>query len=556
MTPGMQIRLWLRTAARSQVVTTCAVLAAVLALLLSSISRGSDNDQLSAFEGQVGIGVPADGTSAPAGTESDGAGAPTGSSGPAAAGVPSAVSATDSPLVLGSNETASTGNSGSSGLTATTPTPSTTGSSATGGQQSPSSSVGAPRAASTDISKATDRGVNNCGAAAGPCVKLGFLLAKIGGIDQSGQAFGLRNDISQVIDAYVAYQNKQGGILGRRIVAEKRPTDTISQSDQLQACTEFTQDKKVFGVIDTTSLIFANTQQCFIQDNKTPLVHSYAESEAFMDAGKGYDVTTLRSLDRIAFQWADEIGKLGFLKGGEKVGILQDNCEPSNSVIRKVLIAGIMKYRPASVESYETDCSAASAQAQPPALQNQMCVDGVTHVLLATSFVAAQTFLQSADGGPCGTGDRKYRYMASDYSLLANDLRTRNFPARQFDGSLAVTNLFTGIAAPSAQNQLCSKILKDAGLPGVDNGYRHAEATAICDYFFIMVRTAEAVGTNLTRASWAQASQRRWTFKGAYVAESRYGPGKTSGGELVHAMTWRADCTCYRSSGPLHVGAG
>ncbi|MBC7372611.1 MAG: ABC transporter substrate-binding protein [Frankiales bacterium] len=410
--------------------------------------------------------------------------------------------------------------------------------------------------ASRDISKATDRGVNNCGSSVGPCVKLGFLLAKLGGIDQSGQALGLRDDISRVIDAYVAYQNKKGGILGRRIVAEKRPTDTISQSDQLQACTEFTQDKKVFGVVDTTSLIFANTQQCFIQDNKTPLVHSYAESEAFMDAGKGYDVTTIRSLDRIAAQWADEIGKLGFLKGGEKVGVLQDNCEPSNGVVRKVLIAGIMKYRPASVKSYETDCSAASAQAQPPALQSQMCVDGVTHVLLATSFVAAQTFLQSADGGPCGSGDRKYRYMASDYSLLASDLRTRNFPARQFDGSLAVTNLFTGIATPSAQNQLCSRILKDAGLPGVDNGYQNAEATAICDYFFIMVGNAEAAGANLTRAGWAQASQRLGTFKGAFVPESRYEPGKTNGGELVHAMTWRANCTCYRSIGPLHVGAG
>ena len=52
MTPGLQIRLWLRTAARSQVVSTCAVLAAVLALLLSSISRGPDNDQAASAEGR------------------------------------------------------------------------------------------------------------------------------------------------------------------------------------------------------------------------------------------------------------------------------------------------------------------------------------------------------------------------------------------------------------------------------------------------------------------------------------------------------------------------
>lgn len=551
MTPGMQIRLWLRTAARSQVVTTGAVLAAVLVLLLSSLSRTPGQDEVLA--GDAGLsapfGVDAAGVPLEPGAAASDPGAPLSApGGPAAPGA-----ASTDPLVTGpqtgttlagpAGTTTAAGGGGASGAAPGSPTSS-------GGRSS------ASRPGRADVSKATDRGVNNCGASVGPCVKIGFLISTLGGVDQSGQALGVRNDLAQVIDAYVAYQNKQGGILGRKVVAEKRRTDPISQSDQLQACTELTQDKKVFGVVDTASLIFANTQQCFIQDNKTPLVHSYAESEAFMDAGKGYDVTTIRSLDRIAFQWADEIGKLGFLKGGEKVGILQDNCEPSNGVIKNVLIPGLKKYRPASVESYESDCSAASAQAQPPALQNQMCVDGVTHVLLATSFVAAQTFLQSADGGPCGSGARKYKYMASDYSLLANNLRTRNFPARQFDGSLAVTNLYTGIEKTSPQNQLCSKILRDAGLPGIDNTYPNADASAVCDYFFIMVKNAENVGPELTRARWAQASQRLGTFKGSFVPESRYEPGKTNGGELVHAMTWRADCTCYRSTGPLHVGAG
>jgi ABC-type Fe3+/spermidine/putrescine transport system ATPase subunit len=111
--------------------------------------------------------------------------------------------------------------------------------------------------------------------------------------------------------------------------------------------------------------------------------------------------------------------------------------------------AGIMTYKPASGPKYQCDSTAASAQAPPPALQRQVCIDGVTHVSLATSFVAAQTFLQSAAGGPCGTGAKKYKYMASDRSLLAGDLFTGNFSKRQFDGSLAISNrLGAGRAEP------------------------------------------------------------------------------------------------------------
>ena len=522
MTPGMQLRLWLRTASRSQVGSAGVVLLAVAALLVASVSRGTTPGGTDALGTPLVQATPvasSAGVAPPGAVVVPGPGVRRGVVLPAVPGAPQAAGPVAGPA----------------------PT--------YGGPAGPA------QGAAPDVSRATDRGVNNCPGVKA-CVKVGFLLAKIGGLDQSGFALNLRGDIGKVIDAYVAYQNKHGGINGRTIVAEKRDTDPIDQTDQQNACTELTQDKKVFGVIDTASLIFAVTQKCFTQDTKTPLVHSYAESEAFMDAGRGYDLTEVRSLDRIAVEWADEIGRLGFLKGGEKVGVLEDNCEPSHGVVEKYLVGGIKKYHPASVKTYESDCSAASAQAQPPALQNQMCIDGVTHVLLATSFVAAQTFLQSADGGPCGVGARKYKYMASDYSLLASDLFTRNFSKTQFDGSLAITNQFTGISAPSAQNRHCSKILTDAGLPGLDNSYPNADAAAICDYFILFVKAATAAGPDLTRAGWAQAAQQLGRYDGAYSPRSVYSPGKTSGGELVHAMVWHADCTCYRATGPLHPGLG
>lgn len=547
MTPGMQIRLWLRGAARSQVIVTMTVFAAVLALLVASVSHGGPN---TSTEAQVSGTATGDTTGTASGGKTRAVTG--GATGSAVGGTTSTADSSVGGVPGGAGSTfgGTTGAADSSVGGAPD-----AGGSAVGGSTGAGSTTGGTAAPSFDLTRATDRGVNNC-AGLKTCVKLGFLLAKIGGLDASGFALNLRGDIAQVIDAYVAYQNKHGGIDGRPIVAVQRPTDPIDQSDQQQACTQMSQDDKVFGVIDTAAIIFAQSQKCFIQDTKTPYVHGFAESEAFMQAGKGYDVTEVRSLDRIAIEWADEIGKLQFLKGGENVGILEDNCEPSHSVVDKYLVAGIKKYKPASVKTYATDCTAASAQAQPPALQQKMCIDGVTHVLLATSFVAAQTFLQSADNGPCGTGPKKYKYMASDYSLLASDLFTHNFNKNQFAGSLAITNQFTGIPQPSAQLKFCSKILTDAGLPGLDNSYPNADASAICDYFFIMVKNAQAVGPNLTRAAWAQASQHLGTFEGAFSPRSDYRPNKTNGGELVHAMVWQADCSCYHQTGPQHVGLG
>ena len=541
MTPGMQLRLWLRTAARSQVALTAAVLAAVLVLLGASVPHGSSP----AAAPGVTLGQSPDG-----GTTGDSAAGSTGST--TGNGAASGTTGAPGAVLPGSGLTGGTGTTGTTG---------TLGSASSGGSSSSSGSSGSSGAGSTagvggaDLTRATDRGVNNC-AGYKTCVKLGVLIAKIGGLDASGFALAVRTDTQAVVQAYIDDQNKRGGINGRPIVPVYRTTDPISEDDQNQACTQMADDSKVFGVIDTQSFIFANPQACLTVTKKTPYVHGYAESEAFMDAAHGYDVSETRSLDRIAVEWVDEIRKLAFLKGGEHVGILEDNCEPSHSVVDTYLVAGIKKLRPASVKTYESDCSAAYAQSQPPALQQQMCIDGVTHVVLATSFVAAQTFLQSADNGPCGSGARKYKYMASDYSLLASDLFTRNFNRNQFDGSLAITNFFTGIAKPSAQLQRCSAVLKRAGLPGLDNTYPNADANQMCDNFAIFVKAAVKAGPSLTRSGWAQAVQQLGRYDGGYSPQSVFAPGKTNGGELVHAMVWHADCTCYRQTGPLHLGKG
>ena len=520
MTPGMQFRLWLREASRTQVVTTATVALAVVALITVSVIPAHRSSSVAASAGSGsgtggsgiagggvgGVGGGIGGAANSGGAVNSGGGAP-GSSGASsdAGGVPSAAGSSDAGL----------GGAGSV---------------ASGGSASGSTGAGSSGSGSTavDISKATDRGVNpsDCGK---PCVKLGFLIANVGGLAASGFALNLRTDMSQVIDAYVKYQNAHGGINGRQIVAVKRPTDPTSQSDQSTACTSMIDDNHVFGVVDTATLIYAATQQCFSIQTRTPYVHSYAESADFQAQGAGYDISVPRNLDRIAREWAVEAKSLAFLKGGEKVGILTDNCEPNITVINKVLKPMLLADGAASVYVGATDCNADAAQAQPPAIQTQMCTAGVTHVFPAANFLSVQVFLNSADGSPCGQGPNRYRYFASDYDGISGDLFAQHFPATQWDGVLAINNGYTGwVAAGNPmpdRMKFCSDILVAAGLPPIKDDYSNSEAIAMCDHFFIMVAAAQNAGGNLTRSGWAYQAQRLGKLDNAATPYSIFQPG-------------------------------
>ena len=167
-----------------------------------------------------------------------------------------------------------------------------------------------------------------------------------------------------------------------------------------------TQEHKVFGVIDTASLIFAHTQQCFIRNNKTPLVHSYAESEAFMDAGQGYrgpagcaPSTGSRSSGR-----RDRQARLpqGRREGRDPRGQLRAAC----SVVDRHLVGGIEVARPpARSRPTESDCIAASAQARP-ARPPAADVHRRRDARAARDVVRGRADLpaRSAEGGPCRLG--------------------------------------------------------------------------------------------------------------------------------------------------------
>ena len=374
-------------------------------------------------------------------------------------------------------------------------------------------------------------------------VKIGFTTLNPLGLQSSGIGLPLRNDIDNVIRAYVDYVNDNGGIHGRKVVADIIKVDPLQESSQAAACADL--KGRTFGVVDTATFILQSTQKCFTSD-RVPFTHSYPLSAGFQAEAGGYDVAANRNLDRIAKEWAVESKSIGFLKGGEIAGVVTEACEPSITVVKSVLIPGIKAAGASQVVLKETDCNPAAQQSQIPSIVTQMKADNVTHVFMAVNYVAVRNFLENAK-----TYGKPFQYYVSDYNGLTDDFFTKDWDPDQWDGVKAMTVLlFGGKAAgrpPAEGTAFCSKILTDRGIRGLDNiENEDAEAGGFCDEFFIMEGAARAVGPNLKRSAWAQAAQRLGDVRTATVHSVNFAPGKFSGGDTIVTLQWGRGCKCYK----------
>lgn len=504
MSFGMQVRLWLRRASPIQAATTWLVLAvAVTTMALSVVPAAGDGDEVSAgdtsFEtsGPGGFAGPDDG---------EGGAGPVGEGGTA---VPGSTGA-------GGGSTAAGGGGGSA---TTLPAGAASG------------NTGTAKRTASDVGVTADT------------VKIGFVVANLGGLDQAGYGLGLRTDIAQVIDAYVDEVNENGGINGRRVVAETRKVDPLSQSDQIAGCRYLLQDRRVFGVVETQVYIFAATQRCFTLDGQTPFVHGLPLSAGFQAQARGLDVSVYRNYDRVAREWVHEAVRTGHVAQGTKTGVFTDACEPGNGVIKNILIPGL-EQAGASVTVAEIPCDPESQQTQVPNAVLKTSRAGVTHMFMATFFVGVQTFLTNAD-----TQGFRPKYFSSGWNSLDQDLQTQNFPASQWNGVRAVTSSYSGWQAAGKPLpeplKRCSAALTSRGLEALEYTPRHGEAIQLCDHFRVMVDVARAAGTNLTRAGWAATVPTLAPFEAALTPSVDYAPGRYDGGQSVAIIEWRASCKCW-----------
>lgn len=535
MGPFLQFRLWVKEASKIEVGFSAVIATVVVSLVAWAMAPvGRSGTELSAAD-DAGFGVDASGSG---GDEAGGDGAVESGGGTGATSDSTGVAAGPNVSRGGGGAGARSGNAGAAGA---------------GGGGSGGGSGGG----TTDVKRvASDRGVSP------DAIKVGFNIANLNGFAAAGLAATnvLRDDMPQVIDAWVDDVNKNGGINGRKIVPIKKSVDLVNASDQRAKCLEHTESDQVFSVIDSVSASYKASMACYTVEHKTPLVNSVTYGDAFLKQGLPYHVSPSPHLNqqfKDAVFAAKDAGFFDVTKGFVKLGILTDDCDTEANDDPKIGFVAYLRQAgvtPDKISEFRLSCDLVQQQRQVAQAVLQHKGDGVTHVLPAVAWPAVQTYLQNADSQ---LFKPKYR---PGISQLIHDGNQAGFSANQWDGTQGVVVARVGeqvVGKPiSPLAQHCSKVIQQKGLKPMDDYQSfNAEAVLICENFYLWVKIARAAGPNPTRLSWGQAAQSTGQFDGAFLFKALYNrPGKTSGGDEIATVEWRAACRCWHQVAGFRPG--
>lgn len=380
-------------------------------------------------------------------------------------------------------------------------------------------------------------------------ITIGVGLIDLGGLASAGFGVGLRGDEPEAAEALVDAINTRGGINGRTVKAHFYSVDPINESDARAACLRATEQHRVFAYVDTLSQYSASQQACFAIEHGTPIVTPTPLSAEFQAKAFPNHISTIQNDNRTVIGMALLAKQHGFFdaaKGFEKLGILDDTCEPEvNADLKRTLARiGIGSDR---ISEFTLDCDGnnAAAQTSQAALAHKRA--GVTHVAIVTQYVQLQLYATAA-----ASQLFEPRYLVSDFGGLTADVSVENMDPDQFDGALGITSSFSGAAAVgkplSALANECNRALQAHGLPPMRNVTGADGLVAyLCETLTMFERLATLAGPNLTRRGFTGALPSIGTFRGAYTDTAIFDrPGKTSGGDTLAVVQWYRRCTCYR----------
>lgn len=508
---GMQLRYWFHKSSPSERAITWGAMATVLAVLIASVALTPENKD-------------EDGTDLAVGTNGQ-----TLDSGGIVVEDPSVtVAGGEVPVGVGG---APAGGGAASGRRA----------GAAPGAAAARSGGASGTAGSTVELTASDRGVSRSE------IKVGFTLQNPAGLNSAGFSTGQRNDGRQYVDAMAAWASRR--LHGRKVVPVFRYTDPTSVEDQAAACRAMVNDAKVFGVVDVAAILDTASLDCLVNRSKgdTPFVHSVMWSRDWQARSGGNEISYQAAIDRISVTWARDLGAMRWFPSGATVGILGDKCPATEPTIVNVLGPALKQQGATKVVFGNHDCDIESVASQPPNIATRFRLEGVTHVLLVSNFVASQIFISSA-----ASQGYQPKYSTSDWFLNTADPTSANFDPNQFDGSIGIASLGTMLKgsgkAPYPGWEVCSQIATGAGLPPIaPDDPASNELLGLCDNFILFVDALAAAGPNPTRGRWREAVGRLGERTSALAGRSRFAPDKLTGSDFVHTVRWQRDCRCWRS---------
>jgi ABC-type branched-subunit amino acid transport system substrate-binding protein len=382
-------------------------------------------------------------------------------------------------------------------------------------------------------------------------IRVGVAILDTGNLSKLGVAITSTDAQRQAWQAYIDEANAQGGIAGHKIEPVYRSYDILSQDDMRAACLYWTEDAKVFAVLDGNGY-FGPAILCVTHEHHTPLIARGAvgiPDEYFAKSGGNlFDLGEsggrgMRAFAHELIKWPGfTAGTVGIVDGGstlspETIDVLQKTLESAGvKVVRRATLA----------EDKQT------AASQIPVQVSQMHAAGADEVLLALDLLAATQWVNTADGQGWLP-----KYFSSDWGDQNDDFSMTGMPS-SYAGSINFTTTRNGswrAAWPEspAEAQCRTVYEKRTGIKldrtgSQDTNNTYMQIIAGCSPLAVFVagaRAAVATGA-LTAASLSAGIQRIGAIGVTHVGDASFRPNKFDAPDSIRTQKYDSGCTCYR----------
>jgi hypothetical protein len=367
--------------------------------------------------------------------------------------------------------------------------------------------------------------------------------------------------------------NRAGGVLGRKLVPVFRVRDgqsAESVSAQAQAeCVFFTQDQKVFAVLQGNGQVDWETKTC-LNDHGVPAITAHITSLDDDDRPNGLNVdvsgmSMARMTDAIVgalrdgnwmSPWNATTGQAGAAKA--TVGVMGYDLPAVHQAVDRILVPGLRSLgaAPAAADIVYVPLPPSQAEigASAAAIQNatlRLRGDGVDHIVLMdqggalTLIFANNAYSQRYFPRYAGSSSNGFQALLSGGSIQAEVLR-----GAVGAGWQPVIDLPAAGNAPyvGVDRKRCGDLMRAGGQTFAD---ANAEAVALgyCDKLFFLQRVLSRAPAP-TAAGYASAVNALGPFATARGVESRFGPGRHDGAAAYYDLVFDGGCSCITYTGP------
>ena len=380
-------------------------------------------------------------------------------------------------------------------------------------------------------------------------------------INAAAEAFGATGaafpDPVKQVTPIVTWINKHGGVAGRKLQIAWHFRDDLSQdtddTKMQEACTDFTQDKKVFLV---TSIYQGHGMAPCLARSDIALVESGAgpnrNGTPNFDSLQGYYVTPNQiSVGRYSVALVDALAKRGYFSGNAKVGLIYMGFPYAHAAVQNALLPelkrrGIKLADQQELRPIERASDFAGTQAEVSNAVLRFKQERINRLIsLEDQATTIMTAAEQQDYYP--------NYGLGSASLIGAAASNPD----SMKNSTLVGFLVPGDVLPKdrgaspPQEKICRQIYIDSRQkPDDELGWGLMELH--CEGLFFIKHVLDRMTTLSTRGLISAIESIGTSYKPLTVYGMRLAPGRYDGASKARALKFWPDCTCIKYAGPTY----